>query len=151
MLWRDIFHPLRSTQWLLCLFKSVVVNVVDIHPMVSLLQHWSWVQRPSALTAAWRPSPHGRMRSTSYCGRRSSRRTCTCGGSPTTPSTGTGAGRLSRYSALSFHSHYSTSFAFCPRMLIVFPFFYLLCLILYFHYIEIYFPYFRFLLLHWPF
>lgn len=57
----------------------------------------SWARKPSSSTAAWRRWRSGRTRSTTSCGRRSSRPTGTCGGSPTIPSTGSGAGRRRRW------------------------------------------------------
>lgn len=80
------FTPFSSTSW----------PFLYISPFFLCLKCWSSAQRPSSSTAAWRRWLFGRMRSTTSCGRRSSRPTGTCGGSPMTPSTDSGAGKQYR-------------------------------------------------------
>lgn len=62
-----------------------------------LRQRPNWGPRPSGLTAEVKPRPPGWATDITSWGQRSSRATCTCGDWPTTPSTGSGAGRQWRW------------------------------------------------------
>lgn len=91
--------PLSLLSFLLPLLPSVLIfppALFSTSTFLFSLKCWSSARRPLSSTAAWRQWLYVRMRSTTYCGLRWSRRTGTCGGSPTILNIGSGAGRQHR-------------------------------------------------------